>query len=103
MVNNIINKLTTLYLTSQYSISASKYILNSETITLPPLILLYFSLALISIGIFFTYFSISNMKELNFGFKENLSVLFYFLVYLSLYPFVILSSVYKFVRGNYTW
>ena len=103
MVNNIINKLTTLYLTSQYSISSSKYILNSETISLPPLILLYFSLALISIGIFFTYFSISNMKELKFGFKENISVLFYFLVYLSLYPFVILSSVYKFVRGNYTW
>ena len=103
MVNNIINKLTTLYLTSQYSIASSKYILNSETISLPPLILLYFSLALISIGIFFTYFSISNMKELKFGFKENISVLFYFLVYLSLYPFVILSSVYKFVRGNYTW
>jgi len=82
---------------------SSKYILNSETISLPPLILLYFSLALISIGIFFTYFSISNMKELKFGFKENISVLFYFLVYLSLYPFVILSSVYKFVRGNYTW
>ena len=103
MVNNIINKFTTIYLTSQYSISSSKYLLNSETISLPPLILLYFSLALISIGIFFTYFSISNMKELKLGFKENISVLFYFLVYLSLYPFVILSSVYKFVRGNYTW
>ena len=103
MVNNIINKLTTIYLTSHYNVYSSKYILISETVTLPPLILLYFSLALISIGIFFTYFSISNMKELKLGFKENLSVLFYFLIYLSLYPFVILSSVYKFLSGNYTW
>ena len=103
MVNNLINKLTTIYLTSQYSVYSSNYILISETVSLPPLILLYFSLALISIGIFFTYFSISNMKELKLGFKENLSVLFYFLIYLSLYPFVILSSVYKFLSGNYTW
>ena len=104
LMNNLINKLTSIYLTSKFNdINAAKYLINSELITLPPTVLFYFSISLLSLGLFFTFFSISNMKELNLRFSEGFTVLFYFLAYLSLYPFVILSSVYKFVRGNYTW
>ena len=104
LMNNLINKLTTIYLTSKFNdIHAAKYLINSEIISLPPIVLLYFSISLLSLGLFFTFFSISNMKELKIRFSESFTVLFYFLAYLSLYPFVILSSVYKFLRGNYTW
>ena len=101
MLNNLINKISTFYLTEKFGVSS--YLILTKLISLPPLMILYFSFALISIGLFFTYFCISNMKELNVGFKELFTIFFYFLAYLSLYPFVILSSVYKYLRGNYTW
>ena len=51
----------------------------------------------------YTFYGLRMMNKANLGFKANLTVLFYLMFYLTLYPLVLLHSLYRIAMGNIKW
>jgi cellulose synthase/poly-beta-1,6-N-acetylglucosamine synthase-like glycosyltransferase len=99
----MVRKFLVFYLASKYSIYASATILRLQDLTFSPSILNYFGAVLFLLGLFFTIFGIGTMK-LEKSHKGNVfNLLFYSLVYLTLYPLLQVVAVYKMIRGGYNW
>lgn len=91
------------YLATKFSIYAGTDIIRFSEINLHPSVLNFFGLALFLLGGIFTYIGLSIVKEKELR-DKNISVLFvYFIIYLSLYPLILITSIYKIIRGNYSW
>ncbi|MDP4039054.1 MAG: glycosyltransferase family 2 protein [Candidatus Pacearchaeota archaeon] len=91
------------YLSTKYSIYAGSTILRFQDLTFNPSVLNFFGIALFLSGLFFTLIGLSVMNEPRFKNKNILNILFYMLVYLALYPFVMVNGLYKLLRGKYSW
>lgn len=91
------------YLSTKYSLYAQSAVFHFQDISFSPSILNFFGAALFFIGLFFTFFGI-NSVNLEKEQKSNLfNVLFYSLIYLTLYPLTLVVSSYRMMRGKYTW
>ncbi len=91
------------YLSTKYSIYAGTTILKLQDLTFNATILNFFGIALFFIGFFFTIFGLGVMGERRYDIKHILNILFYMLVYLSVYPFIMVTGLYKLARGKYSW
>ena len=91
------------YLATKFSIYAGTDLIKFSELNLHPSVLNYFGLALFLLGGIFTYIGLSIVKEKELR-DKNIPVLFvYFIIYLSLYPLILITSIYKIIRGNYSW
>lgn len=91
------------YLTTQYSIEAQTAIFVLNDINLNPSILNFLGVVSFLLGIWFVYFALKFVNR-HIGEKENFfSVIFYLIVYILLRPAVLIVSLYKFIRGKYSW
>jgi len=98
MVNFILAK----YLITSYSVGANVALLSFQDINLVPNVLYFFGLAIFVLGLGFTLISLLNTPEK--GHKVNVFWLAcYILFYLSAYPIILLISLYKVIRGKYSW
>jgi poly-beta-1,6 N-acetyl-D-glucosamine synthase len=91
------------YLSTHYSVTSQTAILTLEEINLNPSILNFLGIVLLILGLGFVFFA---LRFINRQIKEKesfFSVIFYSIVYILLRPFVLLVSLYKFLRGNYSW
>ncbi|MFH1803169.1 MAG: glycosyltransferase [archaeon] len=90
------------YLSTKYSIYAQSTVLALQDLTFAPSVLNFFGAALFFLSLSFTIFVLANMRD-----PEQKTKLFniaiYLLVYLTIYPFISLVSVYKLLRGKYSW
>ncbi len=91
------------YLSTQYSIAAQATILRLEELTFVPSILNFFGAALFFLGIGFTLFSLLSVKDNEFKKANTFNILFFQLVYLTIYPIITLVAVIKLIRGKYSW
>lgn len=96
-------RLMTSYLSTKYSIYASSTIVRFEDLTFAPSILNFFGAALFFLGISFTYLGLSVMKENSQKDKNVFNVLFYIIVYLAIYPTIMITGLYKLWRKKYSW
>ncbi len=89
------------YLTTEYSLSVGTALIRTQDLTFTPSVLNFFGLALFFLSIGFTFVGLSIMSADK---KDNIfNVLFYVLVYLSVYPFIMLTGMYKYWRKTYSW
>lgn len=90
------------YLFSSYAIGGDATLFALQDLSFTPSILNFLGVALFLLGFFFTMAGLMVMKSKPI--KTNIfNLFFYLVVYLSLYPIVLIYSIGKMVRGNYKW
>ncbi len=91
------------YLSTKYSIAAQTAVLRFDDINLHPSILNFFGVILFILGLYFVYFALRFVNQKT-GEKEGFfNVIFYSIVYITIYPILLITSLYKFIKGNYSW
>jgi len=99
----ILRELFSYYLSTNYSLAAQTAILVLEDLSFNPSILNFLGVVLFILGLGFVFFA---LRFVNRHVKEKesfFSVIFYSLVYILLRPLVLIASLYKFMRGKYSW
>jgi cellulose synthase/poly-beta-1,6-N-acetylglucosamine synthase-like glycosyltransferase len=87
------------YLFAGYSIAAKSSLLTLEELNITPTVLNFFGLSLFILGFIFTVFALSMMKEYRFrGFRNIFNLMFYLIVYLTVYPFILVLAIGKMIR-----
>jgi predicted Na+-dependent transporter len=67
----------------------------------PATVLNFFGIIMFILGLLFTLFGLKLMEETKLrGFKNIFSVLFYMLVYLTVYPFLLLFAIGKIIKSK---
>jgi len=91
------------YLSTKYSIQTQTSVLMMQDLNLHPSILVFFGLVLLIFGILFTLFALY-VANLRLNEKTTLfSIAFYSLIYITLYPVILIISLYKFATKKYSW
>lgn len=91
------------YISTKYSIYAGSSLFHLNELSFDPSILNLFGAVLFFLGLFFTIFGLGEMK-IERAHKGNLfNLLFYSIVYLTVYPLILIASTYKMIRGKYSW
>ena len=91
------------YLSTKYSLYASTTLLRFQDLTFSPSILNFFGAVLFILSLVFTLLGISILTEKKFRNRNILNILFYMIVYLSLYPLIMVIALYKLATGKYSW
>ena len=99
----ILRRLVSSYLSTRYSVAAQTAILVLEDINLNPSVLNFLGIILFILGLAFVFFALRFVNK-HISEKESFfSVIFYLLIYILLRPIVLIVSLYKFIRGKYSW
>jgi len=99
----IFRRILSSYLSTYYSIAAQTAVLVLNDINFNPSILNFLGVILFVLGLSFVFFALRFVNK-NIHEKESFfSVIFYSLIYILLRPFVLIVSLYKFLRGKYSW
>jgi hypothetical protein len=91
------------FLATKYSIYGGTTLLRLQDLSLHPTVLNFFGIVLFIWSFIFLLIGLSIMDMR--GKKETgwFNIFFYQLVYLSIYPFIMITALYKYLRGKYTW
>lgn len=91
------------YFSTKYSIASEVAIFSFGDINLHPSILNFFGIILFILGLMFVFFAL-NFVNKNTEENESLFVvLFYSLIYITVYPLILITSIYKIIIGKYSW
>lgn len=91
------------YLFVNHSINVGTSVITMDNLLITPSFLNYLGVILFVFGTIFTIAVLFIMKE-KFLVKQNIfNLLFYLLIYLSVYPFIMITSLYHYFRGIRKW
>ncbi len=91
------------YLLTKYSIITGTAILTFDEFYITPSILNYLGVVLFLFGLYFTLLNLFILKEKILK-KENLiNIPFYMIVYLILYPFIMIGAIWHLAHGKRVW
>ncbi|MBI2449805.1 glycosyltransferase [Candidatus Pacearchaeota archaeon] len=92
------------YFYTTYSFQAGSDLLRLDQFYITPTVLNVFGIFMFFLGLFFTIFALNYIKQHEFLKKKNAFVfMFYLIIYLTIYPFLLIASFYKFITRNYSW
>ncbi len=91
------------YLSTLYSVEAQTAILNLREINLTPSILTFYGIVLFILGLSFTIFVLSFLKEKEYKKEGLLTLAGYTIIYLSIYPVILIASMYNYLKGKHSW
>ncbi len=91
------------YLFAKYSIMVGTPLLTMEDLHLTASFLNYLGIVLFVAGFIFTLLVLSIMKTEILKRQNAFNFLFYLIVYLAVYPFILLSAMYHFIKKDYKW
>ncbi|MSS74562.1 glycosyltransferase [Candidatus Pacearchaeota archaeon] len=91
------------YLATKYAISGGATLLRFQDLSIHPTVLNFFGIALFLWGFIFTLIGLGIMNMRKSPEAKILNILFYLLIYLAIYPFIMITALYKYLRGNYSW
>ncbi|MBU1988233.1 MAG: glycosyltransferase family 2 protein, partial [Nanoarchaeota archaeon] len=92
------------FLTVGYSITTDSAIFKLQEINLYPSVIIFFFVVLFTLSTIYSWYVLNKTKyEQNITTKKFFNILFYTIVYLSVYPIVWFASIYKFARKDLTW
>ncbi|MDD5012286.1 MAG: glycosyltransferase family 2 protein [Candidatus Nanoarchaeia archaeon] len=98
-----VTKIISNYLLVTYSIPVGVPILTMEDIFITPSFLNYLGIILFFVGLAFTIMVLYTMKESILKKQNIFNIIIYSLVYLSVYPFIIISAIYNYFKRNTKW
>ncbi|HED06248.1 MAG TPA: glycosyltransferase [Ignavibacteria bacterium] len=97
------NRILSSYLSTKYSIAAQTAILTFKDLSLNPSILNFLGVILFVLSLAFVFFALRFVNRHILEKESFFSVIFYSLIYIMLRPIVLIISLYKFLRGKYSW
>jgi len=99
MVSRIISN----FLLTKYSITAGTPVLSMTDLYITPSILNYLGIVLFIFGLLFTLLVLAVLNEKILKKQNILNIPFYLIVYLILYPFIMLNAIYHLAKGKRVW
>lgn len=99
----LIRKIISNYLLVTYSVPVGVPVLTMDSVFVTPSFLNYLGIILFVAGFVFTILVLSVMKSGVLKRQSMFNFLTYFLIYLSIYPFIMITAIYNFIKKNYTW
>jgi poly-beta-1,6-N-acetyl-D-glucosamine synthase len=100
----ILKSITTTILTTFKSTAYNAPIFDFADFTYHPSILIFFLIVLfISSMIFYHYILKKTRYEEKFSIKRFFNMLFYLLIYVTLYPIVWFKAIYRYIKKDYKW
>ncbi|HVY01570.1 MAG TPA: glycosyltransferase family 2 protein [Candidatus Nanoarchaeia archaeon] len=96
-------KLTVAYLSTKYSVYASSAIINFSTLSFTPSVLNFFGIVLFILSTGFTLYGLSIMDQKALRNDNLFNVGFYLIIYLAIYPTIMITGLYKYWRKTYSW
>ena len=91
------------YLLVAYSVPVGVPVLTMENVFVTPSFLNYLGAILFFVGLLFTFLVLSIMKGTVLEKQNIFNVLFYSVVYLTAYPFIMISAVYNYFKREKKW
>jgi biofilm PGA synthesis N-glycosyltransferase PgaC len=91
------------YIFARYSINVGTALLTMNDLQVTASFLNYLGLILFVIGLIFTLLVLSIMKTSPLEKHSFFNLMFFSIFYLSVYPFIMIGSLYSFIRKNYQW
>jgi len=91
------------YLATKFSLSVGTDLLALSEVNLSLSVLNFFGIVLFILGALFAVVALTIMQEEKLRNENPFMILFFLLVYLALYPLVLITSVYKHIRGDFKW
>jgi len=99
----VIREIFSYYLSTSYSLASQTALLTMQDINLNPTILNFLGVILFITGLAFVYLALKYVNARTREKESFFSVVFYSLVYIILRPIVLIWSLIKMARGNYSW
>ncbi|MFC1682069.1 glycosyltransferase [Nanoarchaeota archaeon] len=91
------------FLYTKYSVSVGTPLITMNDLSITPSFLNYLGVTLFFAGVIFTIMVLYILKEEVLAKRNIFNLFFYFLFYLSIYPFIMISALYRFFRGGAKW
>ncbi len=100
----LIKYILTRFLTVSYSISTQSSVFSFNELNLHPSVTIFYFVIMFSMSILYSNYILKTVKyEKNLSVGKFFNLLFYVLVYLTLYPLIWFVSIYRFVKKDYRW
>jgi biofilm PGA synthesis N-glycosyltransferase PgaC len=91
------------FLVAKYSIYGGTTLIRLQDLSLHPTVLNFFGIVLFVWAFIFVLIGL-NIMDMRGKKETNLfNIFFYQVVYLSIYPFIMITALYKYLRGKYSW
>jgi cellulose synthase/poly-beta-1,6-N-acetylglucosamine synthase-like glycosyltransferase len=91
------------YIFAKYSIDVGTPLVTMNDFFITPSFLNYLGVILFIAGTVFTIMLLVVMKEKILRKQNIFNMFFYFIFYLSIYPFIMIAAIYHFFKGTGTW
>ncbi len=92
------------FLTLGYSISTESTVFTFQEINLYPSVIIFYFVVLFTLSISYSYYVLNAVSyERNLTTRKFFNIIFYSIVYLTLYPIVWFSSIYKYIKKDMRW
>jgi cellulose synthase/poly-beta-1,6-N-acetylglucosamine synthase-like glycosyltransferase len=91
------------FLRTKYSIVSGTPVLTMQDVFITPSILNYFGIAIFILGFIYVLIVFAVLKEKVFKRENLLNLPFYLLVYIAVYPFIMISAMIHMIRGKRVW
>jgi cellulose synthase/poly-beta-1,6-N-acetylglucosamine synthase-like glycosyltransferase len=99
----LITRVISNYLLVSYSIPVGVPLITMESLYITPSFLNYLGVILFLVGMAFTFMSLSIMKGTILKKQNIFTILFYSVIYLTVYPFIMVSAVYNYFKRDTKW
>ncbi|MDP2628661.1 MAG: glycosyltransferase family 2 protein [Nanoarchaeota archaeon] len=99
MTRRILDK----YIFITYSLNLKSPLVTSSALHITPSVLNYLGIVLFIIGGLFTILALYIMKESILNKQNIFKILFYFILYLPVYPFISINAIYHYIKGTRKW
>ena len=91
------------YLATKYALYGGTTFLRFQDLTVNPTVLNFFGVVLFIWGFIFTLIGLGVMNMRGKRETKIFNILFYLLIYLAIYPFIMITALYKYLRKTYSW
>ena len=91
------------FLYTRYSIAVGTPLVTMNDFLISPSFLNYLGVVLFFMGVIFTIGVLYILKDHILEKRNTFNLIFYFLFYLAIYPFIMISAIYYFFKGGAKW
>lgn len=96
-------RILTDYIFFNYSVNAGVPLITMNDFFITPSFLNYLGIILFVAGMVFTIIVLFVMKQKMLGKQNIFNLFFYLIIYLSIYPLIMISAIYHFFKGTRKW